>query len=236
VQSAMLQRLPLSFDPEARLAVAQKLSYGDAAIVPAHFERPEGSFEARAFGNAVHALVEVLTKRLADGVGAEALLREVAGWTPRIAAVLRGDGLAPAAVDRLVPRAKTGLSNMLNDAEGLWALGPREDATSEFALTSWNERRSSVRLDRMFLGGAMPLDAGNDYLWIIDYKTTTHGREGVDEFLAKEQVKYGAQMDAYARMMSDRVEAGKLRVGLYYPMLARLVWWVPETITADATD
>jgi ATP-dependent helicase/nuclease subunit A len=118
----------------------------------------------------------------------------------------------------------------------LWVLGPRKDATSEFAMTSWSERRSSVRLDRMFLGGAKPLDAGNDYLWIIDYKTTTHGREGVDEFLAKEQVKYEAQMEAYARMMSDRVGTGRLRVGLYYPMLARLVCWVPEMAAVDATD
>jgi superfamily I DNA/RNA helicase len=235
-QSAMLQRLPLSFEPAAGFAVAQKLLYGDAASVPAHFERPEGSFEARAFGNAVHALAEVLTKRLADGVGVETLLGEVAGWTPRIAAVLRGDGLAPVVVDRLVARVKTGLSNMLRDAEGLWVLGPREGAMSEFALTSWGEGRSGVRLDRVFFAGAKPLDTGNECLWIIDYKTATHGRESMDEFLAEERVKYGVQMETYARMMSDRVEAGRLRVGLYYPMLARLVWWVPEMTAADTTD
>jgi hypothetical protein len=180
----------------------------------------------------MHAFVEMLTKRIADGVGAEELSRELGGWTPRIAAVLRGEGLAPAVVDRLAARVKTGLGNMLTDAEGRWVLGPHEGATSELALTSWDGltspdgRRSSVRLDRVFFGGAKPLDAGKDYLWIIDYKTATHGREGVDEFLAEERVKYGAQMDAYARMMRDRVEAGRLRVGLYYPMLARLVWWV----------
>ncbi len=91
-------------------------------MMPAHFERPEGSFEARAFGNAVHAFAEVLTKRLADGTSVDALLRDVAGWTPRIAAVLRGDGLAPAVVDRLVARVKTALGNMLKDAEGVWIL------------------------------------------------------------------------------------------------------------------
>ena len=106
--TAMLQRLPLSFEPDARFAVASKLSYGEASVAPAHFERPEGSFEARAFGNAVHAFAEALTKRLADGVGVDALLREVAGWTPRIAAVLRGDGLAPAVVDRLSRPGKDG--------------------------------------------------------------------------------------------------------------------------------
>jgi ATP-dependent helicase/nuclease subunit A len=235
-QPAILQRLPLGFAPEQRFAVEGKLSYGDAAIAPAHFERPDGSFEARAFGNAVHAFAEMLTKRLADGTSVDGLLREVAGWTPRIAAVLRGDGLAPVVVDRLVARVKTALGNMLKDAEGLWVLSPHEDAMSELALTSWGERRSSVRLDRVFLGGQRPLDAGKDCLWIIDYKTATHGREGVDEFLAAEQRKYGAQMEAYAGMMRDRVEAGRLRVGLYYPMLPRLVWWEPEMKPADADD
>jgi hypothetical protein len=231
----MLQRLPLGFEPERRFAVERRLSYGDAAIAPTHFERPEGSFEARAFGNAVHAFAEMLTKRLADGTSGDALLGEIAGWTPRLAAVLRGDGLAPEVVDRLVARVKTALGNMLKHPEGLWVLSPHEDAMTEFALTSWDERRSSVRLDRVFLAGQRPLDAGNDCLWIIDYKTATHGREGVEEFLAEERVKYGAQMDAYARMMRDRAEVGRLRVGLYYPMLARLVWWKPEMTPADAS-
>jgi ATP-dependent helicase/nuclease subunit A len=230
---AILQRMPLNFDPQVRFSAARRLSYGDAAIDPSHFERPEGSFEARAFGNAVHAFVEALTKRLTDGVGAEALLDEVAGWTPRITATLRGDGLAPEVVDRLAARVKTGLNNMLKDAEGLWVLGPREGATSEFALTSWSESRNSVRLDRVFLAGAKPLDAGTNFLWIVDYKTATHGREGMGEFLAEERAKYSAQMEAYARMMADRIEAGRLRVGLYYPMLARLIWWAPEMAATD---
>jgi hypothetical protein len=235
-QPAMLQRLPLSFDPVARFAGMRRLSYRRSAITPVHFERPEGSFEARVFGNAIHAFVEVLTKRLADGTDVEVLLHEVVGWKPRIAAVLRGDGLAPEVVDRLVARVKTGLNNMLKDAEGLWVLGKHEKAVSEFALTSWDERRSSVRLDRVFLAGAKPLEPGDDHLWIVDYKTATHGREGVDEFLTEERVKYGPQMEAYARMMGDRVEEGRLRVGLYYPMLARLVWWAPEIAAVNAAD
>jgi ATP-dependent exoDNAse (exonuclease V) beta subunit len=233
---AMLQRVPLSFDPMARFDVARKLSYGDTATAPAHFERPEGSFEARALGNAIHAFIEVLTKRLADGTDVEALLRELNGWTPRIAAVLRGDGLAPEVVDRLVARVRTGLDNMLKDAEGLWVLGPHEGAVSEFALTSWDERPSSVRLDRVFLGGEKPLQPGNDYLWIIDYKTATHGREGVEEFVADERAKYGPQIEAYARVMTGRVGEGQLRVGLYYPMMARLVWWAPEMAAASLTN
>ena len=181
--------------------------------------------------------VEVLTKRLTSGASAEALLREVAGWTPRIAAVLRGDGLALRPfVDRLAGRVTSALTNVLKDVEGLWILGPREGATSEFALTSWGDHRSSVRLDRMFFAGPKPLEPGSDHLWIIDYKTSTHGRGGLEEFLAEERLKYESQMEAYARMMHDRVQAGRLRVGLYYPVLARLVWWEPAMSSSDAAD
>jgi ATP-dependent helicase/nuclease subunit A len=235
---ALLKRLPLNFNTEARFAAPRRLSYGDAETAPndTPFDRPEGSFEARAFGNAVHAFMEILTKRLASGIGAETLLREVAGWSSRISAVLRGDGLPPTVVERLTTRVKTALTNTLMDSDGLWVLSPHSGASSEYALISWDERRSSVRLDRMFLAGAEPQKTGDDYLWIIDYKTSTHGRGGVDEFLAEQRTKYAPQLEAYGRMMRESVSADRLRVGLYYPALPRLVWWQPELSPTPASD
>src|SRR5258707_1205447 len=47
---AMLQRLPLSFDSARRFAVEGRVSYAEGGMPPSQFERPEGSFEARAFG------------------------------------------------------------------------------------------------------------------------------------------------------------------------------------------
>jgi len=229
-RQAKLQRLPRGFDPRERFREEKKLPYGegDGAQAAAHLARPEGSFEARALGNAVHAFLETLTKRLSDGVQSDTLLHEVAGWGSRIAALLRGDGLPQASVKKLSLRVQSALRGVLQDAEGLWVLGAHEGASSEYALTAWGERRSSVRLDRVFRAGETPLADGDNCLWIIDYKTTTHGRGGVEEFLAEERVKYGPQMLAYARMMQSEVERGRLRVGLYYPMLQRLVWWTPE--------
>ena len=227
---AKLHRLPLEFDPGERFRTRKPLPYGDGVDTPAgaHFARPEGSFEARALGNAVHAFLEVLSKRLADGVKADELLREVAGWGPRIAAVLRGDGLPQTAVEKLAQRVKTALGNVLRDRDGLWVLGAHAGASSEFALTAWEQTRNSVRLDRVFRAGEEPLAAGDDCLWIVDYKTATHEGAGVEEFLAEERLKYEPQMLAYARVMQRDAEAGKLRVGLYYPMLPRLIWWTPE--------
>jgi ATP-dependent exoDNAse (exonuclease V) beta subunit len=219
-----LQRLPLGFMPMKRYEAKARLPYGDTEAIPAglSFERPEGSFEARAFGNAVHGFLEMLAKTLSEGTDADALLRELESWGPRITSVLRSDGLSPASVQRLAPRVMIALKNTLRDPEGLWVLRSHKDAASEFALTSWVEARSSVRLDRVFRAGVAPLEEDTDCLWIVDYKTTTHGAEGVEEFLAKERTKYAPQMEAYARIMKGA------RVGLYYPMLPRFVWWTPE--------
>jgi ATP-dependent helicase/nuclease subunit A len=230
VRPAILQRLPIGFKPESRFSVGQRLSYGEDAGTQgsAHFERPEGSLEARAFGTAVHAFLEAIAKRLVDGINVEALLREVESWAPRIVALLRGEGLQPVVIERLARRVKTALTKMLQDEEGRWILSQHAQASNELALTAWSDTRSSVRLDRVFHGGSKPIEPGADYLWIIDYKTATHGRERVDEFLVEERAKYTDQMKVYARMMKDRVTSGKLRVGLYYPMLPKLVWWAPE--------
>jgi ATP-dependent helicase/nuclease subunit A len=224
---ARLLRLPLGFSAAGRFAGGRRLSYGEAEFEGAsvRFERPEGSFEARVFGNAVHAFVEVLTKRLAAGERAEVLLREVSGWGERIGTVLRGDGLSARAAGPLASRVKGALENMLCDPHGLWVLGARTDGASEFALTSWEERRNSVRLDRVFRAGREPLAEGDECLWIVDYKTGTHGLEGVEAFLLGERTKYAGQMEAYARVMRGGV--GEVRVGLYYPMLPRLIWWTP---------
>ena len=74
----MIQRLPLSFDPSARFREAEgrKLSYPVASALrrSAVFERPEGSFAARAFGNVVHRYLQLLAARLESGAEVEALL------------------------------------------------------------------------------------------------------------------------------------------------------------------
>jgi ATP-dependent helicase/nuclease subunit A len=223
---AVLKRLPVGFDARARLAGVRRLPYGEAERfgASATFERPEGSFAARAFGNAMHAFLDVLTKRMAEGTNVDLLLQEVGGWGGRIQAMLRGDGLPKSMVERLSQRVLEGLTNTLSDREGAWVLGARDGGVSEFALTSWLERRSSVRLDRMFRAGDEPGVEGTEYLWIVDYKTTTHGSVGIEEFLAREKEKYGPQLEAYARMMGA---GDRTRVALYYPMLPRLVWWKP---------
>jgi hypothetical protein len=57
-----------------------------------------------------------------------------------------------------------------------------------------------------------------------------HGRAAeAEDFVAVERLKYGGQMESYARAMAIDAQGKEIRVGLYYPMLPKLVWWTPET-------
>ncbi len=225
-----VQRLPIGFDPAARFRAARRLvdAGREESEMGAHFERPEGSFAARAFGNAVHGFLDLLARRMREGAVAESLSAEVAGWGVRAEAVLRGEGLPPAMVKREAQRVLGALQTALADDEGRWVLGAREGAASEYAFTTWAEVRRSFRLDRVFVAGVAPMAVGSDCLWIVDYKTADHGLGvGVDVFLEGERLKYGAQMESYARGMAEVAEGRELRVGLYYPLLPKLVWWRP---------
>jgi ATP-dependent helicase/nuclease subunit A len=219
-------RLPIGFRVRHLPSSIAKSSYNESQSLPtSRFERPEGSFEARVFGSAVHAFLELIAGKLSDGMEADLLLNEIPSWGQRITAVLRSGGLAAAAIQHIRPKVQLALQNALQDPAGLWLLGQRQQAASEHSLTSWDELRSNVRLDRTFKAGPEPHRTGSDYLWIVDYKTTQHVGAGVDEFLAQEKEKYAPQMKAYSRVMRDSVDKSRIRLGLYYPTLPRLIWW-----------
>jgi ATP-dependent exoDNAse (exonuclease V) beta subunit len=244
---ATLQRLPFAFDPAARIAAARahRLPYGgpDCAIgsSQSQFSRPEGSFAARSFGNVVHAALETFANRIAAGDSPDALLAELPSWLPRLAALLRADSLPHATVNRLARGARTSLENALRDPDGLWLLAPHTAAANEFALTAWPEshgvveqpaiRPTSIRIDRIFRAGHEPHAPGEDFLWIIDYKTSAHSPSGLDDFLAAQRAAYAPQLETYARVLTqlphpaDRPAPKEVRLALYYPALPRLLWW-----------
>ena len=244
---ATLQRLPLTFDPSARFIAARdnKLPYGDpeSAISSSQtqFSRPEGSFAARSFGNAVHACLEILSSRITEGETPAALLAELPSWMPRIAAILRADGLPRSTVDTLARDTRAALENTLRDPDGLWLLAPHPGAASEFALTALPEpndlpgqssvqtgvRPTSVRVDRIFNAGPHPHAPGEDYLWIVDYKTTTHGPTGLQDFLAAQRATYSPQLENYARILAPARSKSQhhIRLALYFPTIPRLIYW-----------
>ena len=233
-----LERIPLSYDPRARFHEAQRnrVPYGKAvSTVPACdlFDRPEGSFAARAYGTALHTCLELLARRMAEGTTPAALVAELQDWKSRIAAMLRANGLAPSIVERLSREALTMLGRVLADADGCWILAPHANAASEFSRTTASERGDvlTVRADRIFQAGATPQVSGDDYLWIIDYKTSAHGSAGLDTFLQRQRDAYAAQLQTYARLLAPGLgmDAARIRVGLYFPAIPRLLWWEPNT-------
>jgi hypothetical protein len=126
------------------------------------------------------------------------------------------------------------LARVLADADGTWILAAHANAASEFSLTTASEASgvSTVRADRIFKAGATPHGPGEDYLWIIDYKTSSHGSTGLESFLQRQREAYAAQLETYARLLSPALQVGpgRIRAGLYFPAIPRLLWWDP---TAD---
>ena len=228
---AMLERVPADFNPLSALRRHGLLrDVGERAPVVAEpARRVEGSFAARAFGNVVHAVLELAAGRFARGLTKEQVRREAEGWRSRYGTLLRAEGLAPAEVEPFAERVRLALDRTLRDEVGLWILQARAEARAEVPLTTWGSERRAHRMDRMFLGGPTPGVPGASHRWIVDYKTAVHGREGLETFLDREEERYRGQMDRYAAAIPD----GAVCVGLWFPMLGRLRWWTRPDLTDE---
>jgi ATP-dependent exoDNAse (exonuclease V) beta subunit len=223
-QPPILQRLPLTFDPIARFAATPRLAYPDAAALrtTASFDRPEGSYAVRAFGNVVHRYLQRIAQRLTT-ITPEHLLADTASWQPRLEASLRGEGLAPAIATREAARALLALQNTLNDPIGRWLLAPHPGAASEAAA-------GSLRIDRTFLAGPDPLATGQSHRWIVDFKTTSLNDRDATAFEAAERAKYTAQLEAYANLRRTLPDGQlPIHLALYYPLIPRLIDWPSES-------
>jgi ATP-dependent helicase/nuclease subunit A len=225
----LLHRLPLSFNPQARFetAAANRLPYTPAAALrQTHtFDRPEGSYTVRAFGNVVHRYLQLLASRLEHDPSPSALLADLPNWLPRLTAGLRSEGLAPATLDRLAQRSLQALQQALQDETGRWILSPHPAAHSEQAL-HLSAAASEIRVDRTFLAGPDPFSQATSHLWIVDFKTTEQGSRSDAHFVEQEKSKYSAQLESYAR--AQRAIPGapvSVMLGLYYPLVPRLISW-----------
>jgi len=258
-----IQQLPLTFNPLDRFqtAAANRLTYLPSSALPQSpaFDRPEGSFAVRAFGNVVHRYLQLLSDRLAHvtkNAGApfieqhlarwvgsqkpdsqssspetsenrkspsESLLTELPQWQSRLLASLRGEGLPPQQALRESQRALHALTSALSDPTGLWILSPHPQATSESIIST---QLRSLRADRTFLAGPTPLSAADTHIWIVDFKTAQQGSRSDAEFEQSELDKYRAQLKAYAAIRSQLPDGNRpIRLGLYYPLVPRLIYW-----------
>jgi hypothetical protein len=151
----------------------------------------------------------------------EALLAELPGWMPRLETSLRGEGLAPAGLEKAAERALAALEATLRDQTGRWILEPGRSARSEGAFEMGG---AELRVDRTFVAGATPGSAGSSHVWIIDFKTTDPGNREGERFASQEWEKYGAQLESYAAAQRALSGSGTaVMLALYYPLAQRLI-------------
>ncbi len=223
----LLYRIPLQSIMPKGVALVFTPDGTSTSPPPAPFHRPEGSFAARALGNAVHALLEQLAHRIASGTGIDAFAAELPNWFPRIEALLRSSGLSPTLVARDAKRVLAALQNTLADPIGQWLLAAHADAASERALTAWEPRRAGIRLDRIFRAGPTPLAPGDTHLWIVDFKTSAHSSGQLDVFLDRQRTAYTPQLTAYAEILRAANPGAPIRTMLFYPLIPAHTFWEP---------
>ena len=219
----VLERLPLALMPSSLTPNRD----AEVSLKSTQPLRLQGPFASRCLGTTVHLFLEEISNRLADGSSAASLLAELAAWESRIRAVLRAHGLPPRTVEQQLRTVAQALSGTLSDGIGLWLLGVRSEARNELALATSHDEIERYRLDRVFRAGPAPQEAGDNYLWLIDYKTATYNGDPNDKdaremFLDRQRRTYEPQLTRYAKLIG----AGEIRLALWFPLMRRLVWWI----------
>jgi ATP-dependent helicase/nuclease subunit A len=212
-------RLPRDFrpTPAANVAVSGATSVGRSN--PPEFRRPEGSRHARVIGATVHALLERLGPSLA-ALPAERLRAHAAS-------LLRAAALDGESLDNATVTVTDLLRACAADPVCRWILAPHPEAQSEASWSGFADSRlRTLRADRVFRAGPVPLAEGSEYLWIVDYKTGAAPSGDSAAWLAAERQTYAAQLLAYGRALRA-LHRGQtqLRLGLYYPAIPFLDWW-----------
>lgn len=195
---------------------------GLANVVSANPERAEASVEfdwagedARIVGTVLHRLLHALAQRSGEAI--DNTLRERLELAAR--GMLEARGLIGDRLRGALASVLTGLQTILADARGRWILAlDHQEAVAECALSGVVERRiDHIIVDRSFVDR-------DGVRWIIDYKLGTHGGSDKDGFLDREQQRYRAQLERYARIYSS-METRPIRLGLYFPLLAGWREW-----------
>jgi len=115
-------------------------------------------------------------------------------------------------------RVSQALAQIEGSWRAQWILEDRSDAQSEYAIAGV-DRGEIVRgkVDRTFVDN-------DGTRWIVDFKTSVHQGGELEEFLDEQQRRYREQLERYARLLTP---LGRVRVGLYFPLLDEWREWEP---------
>ncbi|MGO8717599.1 MAG: UvrD-helicase domain-containing protein [Acidobacteriaceae bacterium] len=248
IRLSNFQRLPSDWQPPAALAdipIAPAPPWQEGVSDPDDenglpaFQRPQGSWRARVFGTVLHAFLVPLANILARNLGPKEQAQAIDALVQPIRLHLVGSGHPPMDAAKEADRIVSALHKTAADENGRWILAAHPSPLAleqasfpslgfEVPLTGlFRNATRSIRVDRIFMAGETPMDRDAEALWIVDFKTASHGLGQVEEFLAEEQEQYTEQMQLYgdiARAVYPMTR--EVRLGLYYPLLSRFIWWV----------
>ncbi|MEP7329652.1 MAG: UvrD-helicase domain-containing protein [Betaproteobacteria bacterium] len=205
--SPPLLRLPLAWAPVAApIALHVPTMQGEIAADTLPFDWAQST--AAAIGTVAHRMLAQIAR---DGLAA---------WTPErvascrgtIGVALAGEGVGVDERSDAADRVLAALSRTLTDPRGRWLFATtHDDARSEWALAGVHEGTiEHVTLDRTFVADGVR--------WIIDFKTGRHEGGATAAFLDREQARYRAQLERYARIVRG-LDAHPVRLALYFPLV-----------------
>jgi ATP-dependent helicase/nuclease subunit A len=211
-----LRRLPAAWALPAAPPPAAWTPPPDMARAHDEIEFSWAGETARHVGSVVHRWLQRIAEDGLDGWDAARVVALQKAFREQLA--LRGvprDEVADAAA-----RVARAVTQTLADTRGRWLLGARQDARNEFRITAMREGRPvSLVIDRLFR------DA-DGRRWIVDYKTSSHEGADIEGFLDRERERYAAQLARYAEAVPRAPgDAGRVMLGLYFPLLAGWREW-----------
>jgi ATP-dependent helicase/nuclease subunit A len=160
---------------------------------------------ARHVGTVVHRWLQRMAEDELDGWDAD----RIAAYRVVVRSQLFSRGVSGAELETATGMVLTSLGNAIVDPKGRWLLGPHPEASSEYRIRTPERSYVIDRLIRDVKG----------FLWVVDYKTSSHEGANIEAFLNQEQKRYAAQLDAYAAAL------GASNRGLYFPLQAGWREW-----------
>ena len=223
-----LWRLPEELYRVVRLQNPSVVDRMSSSSAGPEYLRHEGGLRSRVLGSAVHALLQRLTRLVAES-GWDAARNELPLCVPGTAAQARAAGIERKEAERIATHALEITLAASSDPLGRWILSPHPDAASELRWAGITENGlRQTQVDRIFRAGEQPNGPGEDVWWIIDYKTAHADNSAPEGPLPELRSLFAPQLESYARMMRRmRGQDAQIRAGLYYPRMMRFDWWEP---------
>jgi len=224
-----LRRLPAGYHPAPTTMLTPAAPPIAGLGATPFYSRHEGGLHSRALGSAVHALLEELARLRIDRDW-PSTFAALAQHQSRITAQIRSAGLAPAHAASIAAEALRLALAAAEDPAGAWILSPHAEAASEVRWTGLIAGAlHSIRVDRVFQAGPAPGTEGNQYWWLIDYKTAHADVANSAAALPELRRLFAPQLEAYAALLRNLHHPGSpIRAGLYYPRMAQFDWWELE--------